>query len=71
MNKIILYSTNCPRCKILTMKLQQKNIAYEEINDVGQMTAKGFKEVPKIELADGTILDFKQAIEWVKEQNNG
>lgn len=67
MGKVILYSTHCPRCKNLTMKLQQKNIAYEEINDVKTMTAKGFKEVPKLEV-DGVIMDFKQAVDWVKEQ---
>lgn len=67
MNKIILYSTHCPRCKVLTMKLQQKNIEFEEINDVNQMTAKGFKEAPKLEV-NGTIMDFKEAIDWLKGQ---
>lgn len=71
MEKVILWSTHCPRCKVLELKLKQKNINYEEKTSVEEMTAKGFKEVPKIELADGTILDFKQAIEWAKEQNNG
>lgn len=67
MGKVILYSTHCPRCKVLTMKLQQKNIVYEEIDNVDEMTAKGFKEVPKLEV-DGVIMDFKQAVDWIKEQ---
>lgn len=67
MDKIILYSTHCPRCKVLTMKLQQKNIEFEEINDLSQMTAKGFKEAPKLEV-DGVVMGFKEAIDWLKEQ---
>ena len=68
MGKITLYSTHCPRCKVLEVKLKQKNIAYEEINDVDKMTEKGFKEAPKLELEDGTIMDFKEAVDWIKEQ---
>lgn len=67
MEKVILYSTHCPRCKVLTMKLQQKNIAYEEVNDVEQMMAKGFKEAPKLEV-NGVTMDFKEAVDWIKEQ---
>lgn len=68
--KIILWSTHCPRCKVLELKLKQKNIMYEEINDVELMKAKGFKEAPKLEV-DGVVMDFKEAVNWVKEQNNG
>ena len=67
MGKVILYSTHCPRCKVLTAKLQQKNIAFEEVNDVEVMTAKGFKEAPKLEV-NGVVMDFKQALDWMKEQ---
>ena len=62
--KVILYSTHCPRCKVLTLKLQQKNIQYVEINDVEQMKAKGFNEAPKLEV-DGVIMNFKEAVDWV------
>jgi hypothetical protein len=49
------------------MKLKQKNIKYEENTDVEQMKAKGFKEVPKLEV-DGVVMDFKEAVNWIKEQ---
>lgn len=68
--KIILWSTHCPRCKVLTLKLQQKGIKYEEINDIELMKVKGFTEVPKLEV-DGVIMNFKEAVEWLKEQCNG
>jgi glutaredoxin-related protein len=67
MGKVILYSTHCPRCKVLTLKLQQKGVEFEEINDVEVMTAKGFKEAPKLEV-DGTVMDFKEAVDWLKGQ---
>ena len=67
MGKIILWSTHCPRCKVLELKLKQKNINYEENTNVDEMTAKGFKEAPKLEV-DGVVMDFKQAVDWIKEQ---
>lgn len=63
---ITLYSTHCPKCKVLEMKLKQKNINYEEINDVEVMKAKGFMSAPKLEV-DGEIYDFKDAVDWIKE----
>ena len=67
MKEVIFYSTHCPRCKVLELKLKQKGINYEENNNVEEMTAKGFKEAPKLEV-DGVIMDFKQAVDWIKEQ---
>jgi glutaredoxin-related protein len=68
MGKVILWSTHCPRCKVLELKLKQKNIEFEENNNVEEMTAKGFKEAPKLEITDGTIMDFKEAVEWLRQQ---
>ena len=41
MAKIILYSTNCPKCNVLEKKLQSKNIDFEICNDVDLMLSKG------------------------------
>lgn len=67
MGKVILYQHGCPRCKVLKMKLDQKGIQYEDVTDVEVMQAKGFKEAPKLEI-DGVVMDFKEAVEWIKEQ---
>ena len=67
MGKIILYEHGCPRCKVLKMKLDQKGVEYETVNDINIMQAKGFTESPKLE-ANGVIMDFKQAVDWIKEQ---
>lgn len=64
---VILYSTHCPKCKVLEMKLKQKNIGYEEVTDVELMQEKGFKSVPKIEV-DRVVYDFKEAVDWIGEQ---
>lgn len=65
--KVILYSTHCPKCRVLEAKLNQKGIDYEEINDVELMQSMGFTHVPKLEI-DGVVYDFKEAVEWIGEQ---
>ena len=64
---ITLYSTHCPKCKVLEAKLKQKNIAYEEVSDMDIMQEKGFVSVPKLEV-DGMVMDFKEAVKWIGEQ---
>lgn len=67
MGKVILYSTHCPRCVVLTKKLHSAGIQYEEVDNIEEMSAKGFQEVPKLEV-DGVVMDFKQAVDWLKGQ---
>lgn len=64
MAKIILYSTGCPKCRILETKLSQKNIDYEVNNDVDLMQEKGFTTLPMLDI-DGKIMDFGNAVKWV------
>ena len=65
--EITLYSTHCPRCCVLEKKLQQKNISYEEVNDVEIMKEKGYLTVPILEV-DGKSMDFKAANDWINSQ---
>ncbi len=64
---IILHTTHCPKCKVLELKLKQKNIDFIENNDVELMIQKGLKAAPVLEV-EGVIYNFKEAVEWVKEQ---
>lgn len=66
MDKIILYSNNCPRCKILKKKLDDNKINYEIIDDVDTMIDKGLSTVPVLEI-NGRMLNFKEAVEWVNK----
>ena len=61
---MILYTTDCPRCKVLEAKLNAKDIIYDICSDVSIMEEKGFMEAPKLEV-NGKILDFKEAVDYI------
>ena len=61
---IILYSTGCPRCYVLTQKLNSKNIEYTVVDDVEVMENKGIETGPVLEV-DGQMMQFKEATDWV------
>lgn len=65
--KVILYSTHCPRCNVLEKKLKQKNIPYEEVNDIAIMEEKGYLSVPVLEV-DDVSMDFRTANDWINTQ---
>ena len=65
---MIVYSTDCPKCKVLIQKLNAKNIHYNIITDMDQMMKKGLSSAPALELDDGTLLKFSDAIAWVNSQ---
>lgn len=67
--KIILYSTGCPKCKILESKLNAKNIQYDKNTDTDEMMKLGFRTVPKLKV-DDEILDFGEAIKWVNNRED-
>ena len=62
--KIILYSTNCPKCKVLIQKLNEKNIPYIICDDIDIMLTKGLTTVPVVE-KNGELMSFKEAIDWI------
>ena len=63
---ITFYSTNCPKCKVLAMKLDKAGIQYNVNTDIEAMVAKGIKSAPCLEIEDGQILDFSKAIAWLR-----
>lgn len=65
---VILYSTNCPQCKMLERQLQNNNISFQIINNIDIMLQKGISSVPKLELEDGTILNTTEALQWAKKE---
>ena len=75
MRKIIFYTTNCPRCQVLKKKMDSLGIEYELNNDIEEMLLQGIQTVPMLrieeELLDSssltTLLDFSQAVKWLKE----
>ena len=65
--KVTLYSTGCPRCKILKQKLKEKNIPYEECEDMDVMLSLGIMSVPYLKI-DEQLLDFRDALLWANGQ---
>lgn len=62
--KIILYSTGCPKCTVLKKKLEEKNILYYLVTDADEMLGLGFTTVPRLRVGD-KLMDFAEAVRWV------
>ena len=69
MNKIILYTTDCPRCLVIEKKMSAKNIPFEKEYDIDKMLNLGIMTAPALSI-DGTILQFKEANDWINEQED-
>ena len=61
---VTLYSTGCPKCKVLKSKLDGKQIEYTIIEDIEVMKNKGFNSLPVLEV-DGTMYEFREAVNYV------
>lgn len=59
-----LYSTGCPKCRVLISKLDSKEIEYEIISDVDTISNEGITTVPVLEI-DNIKMDFKKAVDWI------
>lgn len=64
---VTLYTTHCPKCNVLTSKLNEKGIQYEEVDDVNTMISKNIMTAPYLEV-DGNLMDFVNAVNWVNAQ---
>lgn len=62
---VILYSTGCPKCRILETKLNEKDIEYKKNTDIEEMKKLGFVSAP-ILVVDDKTLNFGDAIRWIK-----
>lgn len=66
---IILYSTGCPKCKVLKKKLDVKNIDYAENNDINKMAELGITQVPVLSV-DNKLMSFAEANDWVNRRDD-
>lgn len=62
-----LYTTGCPKCKVLKKKLDEFGIEYETKTDQDEMIKLGFMSVPMLDV-DGDIKDFLEANNWIKQK---
>ena len=63
--KVTLFSTHCPKCRVLELKLKQKNIPFDVIDDVNTVIKvgqdKGILSAPILKIED-RYLDFQNAL---------
>ena len=59
-----LYTIDCPKCKVLEMKLDQKNIEYEKIKDIDIMKSLGIMTAPVLGV-DDKLLMFADAVKYI------
>lgn len=64
---LVMYSTGCPKCRILKMKLDASGLPFTVNDDIDEMLALGFTELPMLSV-DGKLYHFADAVRWVNEQ---
>ena len=65
MDKFILYTTHCPKCKILEKKLIDKKIEFVTIQDQNEIVKTGFKTVPILKNSEGKFMDYYEAVKYI------
>lgn len=61
---IILYTTHCPKCRVLEGKLKSKNINFTTFTNVDEMIKLGITESPILE-TNNQRMEFLDAINFV------
>jgi glutaredoxin len=64
---LTLFSTGCPKCRVLEQKLNKQNIAFEICDDMQEVIDKGFMSAPVLKLGDD-YMDFVTAVTWLNEE---
>ena len=66
--KVILYTIDCPKCKVLEKKLQLKGIEFEACHSMDIMRELGIIFAPALQVDGGPLMNFGQANKWINEQ---
>ena len=62
----LFVSKNCPRCKILKSKLEEKGIGFETTTEPEEIIKQGFKAVPVLKV-DKKYMNYVEAVKWINE----
>ncbi len=65
---IKIYSTGCPKCSVLLKKFDKNNIKYQIVSDIDEIKSLNITTIPMVLLDNGNLIDFNEAIKWLKEQ---
>lgn len=63
---IVLFSSGCPKCKVLKQKLDNKKIKYEISEDFDELITQNLQTVPVLKV-NGKYYQFSEAIKVVNE----
>lgn len=66
---IVYSSSTCPKCKVLKMKLDKAGVKYTVNENIEDMEMLGIKSIPYLQLDNGTLLDFAEAVKYANAQN--
>lgn len=61
----IFSSSTCPKCKVLKMKMDKAGVKYTVNENIEDMQSLGIKTIPYLQLDDGVLLDFAQAVKFI------
>lgn len=64
--KIILYTIDCPKCKILEKKLNMNNIQYDICKDTKLMKEKNIQKLPMLSI-DERLYSYKEAVDLINK----
>ena len=59
-----LYTTHCPKCKVLQSKLDASGLDYTICDDIDEIMKLGKMTVPLLQV-DDIVCEFKEAVDWV------
>lgn len=66
MKNIVLFSSGCPKCKVLKQKLDDRKIEYEVSEDFDELIEQNLQTVPVLKV-NGEYYQFSEAIKVVNE----
>ena len=66
---VVLYTTHCPRCNVISKKLEQAGIDFKTNEDISEIIELGFKTIPILKV-DNDYLNFTEANTWIKERGH-
>ena len=67
---ITLFTTHCPKCRVLTAKLDAAGVSYDMVEDIEAMQQLGIDEVPCLRINED-IINFSDAVKWVNSLHRG
>jgi len=66
--KIVLYTIDCPKCKVLEKKMKNKGLNFEVCRDREEMAKLKIMSAPQLQVDGGPLMNFTEANKWVNQQ---